>query len=73
MILKIIAFGPRKYLMDNWFDFLVVAFSLIEILTTYAFSAQELPNLTVLRMFRVLRIFRALKRIKKLMQVLGMI
>jgi hypothetical protein len=73
MILKIIAFGPRKYLTDNWFDFLVVAFSLIEILTTYAFSAQELPNLTVLRMFRVLRIFRALKRIKKLMQVLGMI
>jgi hypothetical protein len=73
MILKIIAFGPRKYLMDNWFDFLVVAFSLIEILTTYAFSAQQLPNLTVLRMFRVLRIFRALKRIKKLMQVLGMI
>jgi hypothetical protein len=73
MILKIISFGLRKYLMDNWFDFLVVAFSLIEIITTYAFSAQELPNLTVLRMFRVLRIFRALKRIKKLMQVLGMI
>jgi hypothetical protein len=73
MLLKIISFGPYKYIVDNWFDFLVIAFSVVEMLTTYAFTAQQLPNLTVLRMFRVLRIFRALKRIKKLMQVLGMI
>ncbi len=73
MLLKIISFGPYKYIQDNWFDFLVIAFSVVEILTTYAFTSQQLPNLTVLRMFRVLRIFRALKRIKKLMQVLGMI
>lgn len=73
MLLKVISFGPYRYVVDNWFDFLVIAFSVIDILTTYAFTAQELPNLTALRMFRILRIFRALKRIKKLMQVLGMI
>jgi hypothetical protein len=73
MLLKIISFGFRKYISDNWFDFIVIVFSIVELLTTYAFTAQQLPNLTVLRMFRVLRIFRALKRIKKLMQVLGMI
>jgi hypothetical protein len=73
MLIKIISFGPWKYLLESWFDFIVIVFSVVEILTTYAFTAQQLPNLTVLRMFRVLRIFRALKRIKKLMQVLGMI
>jgi hypothetical protein len=73
MLLKIISFGPWKYILENWFDFIVIIFSVVDILTTYAFTAQQLPNLTVLRMFRVLRIFRALKRIKKLMQVLGMI
>jgi hypothetical protein len=73
MLLKVISFGPYRYVVDNWFDFLVIAFSVVDILTTYAFTAQELPNLTALRMFRILRIFRALKRIKKLMQVLGMI
>ncbi len=73
MLLKIVSFGMVKYLSGNLFDFVVIAFSVVDILMTYAFTAANLPNLTILRMFRVLRIFRALKRMKKLMQVLGMV
>ena len=60
MVLKVISFGIVQYIKGNLFDFVVIAFSVIDILMTYAFTAANLPNLTILRMYPPPPIYPAL-------------
>jgi len=48
----------------NWFDFLVVATSIV------AIAVPDMPGITVLRLFRAFRVFRLFKRLESLRKVI---
>lgn len=68
LVLKLVGRGFKYYLKDkyNWFDGLVVFISAIDIVTSYAVSADSDSGsssgaLTALRVFRLIRIFQLAK------------
>lgn len=65
-ILKLTAFFPRQYFKDAWncFDFMVVSFSVIDILLTALQIPFRPTLLRVLRMFRAVRLLRLIKHAK---------
>ena len=69
MLIKIIAYGfygtPNPYITDRWnqLDFLVVNFSLVELLVAaFSSNAQDAVSVRVLRLLRVLRPLRMIRR-----------
>lgn len=64
MALKVWALGPRCYVADrfNFFDGVIVLFSLLELLLTSLGSVQGLGGMvSSLRFFRLLRVFKLAK------------
>ena len=59
-ILKIVAFGPRRYWTDHWnkFDLLIVTLSYVGIILEQIASGLIALNPTIIRVMRMLRIAR---------------
>ena len=59
LILKLLAYGFKYYFKDkfNWFDGLVVIFSALDVILSYAKSTQNSGAITALRIFRLIRLF----------------
>ena len=68
MILKMIAFGIKGYLADNFnsFDAFIVIMSYIDY-----FTPGDTPQIKMLRAFRLLRIFKILRKWGELKKLIG--
>jgi len=64
-MVKLIAYGPGLYFMDNWcrFDFFLVLVSIFDIITEFVDASLPI-NPTILRVARVMRIARILRLMK---------
>lgn len=77
MVLKVLGLGIQVYFKDslNWFDFVVVILSIIEIFLISGNSAMSaLRTIRIFRTFRVLRvarIFRYLRSMSMILRVIG--
>ena len=71
MIIKMVGLSPRGYWKDsfNKFDFTIVMFSLLDIITT-SLGLAGISGLSVLRTFRLLRVLRLAKSWESLQQLL---
>ncbi|CAG9459996.1 unnamed protein product [Pedinophyceae sp. YPF-701] len=65
--LKIMAFYPKKYFSDSWnlFDFIVALLSVVGIIVDNA-AEQDIPVVSLLRVFRVARILRLIPKARGL-------
>lgn len=67
ILLKMVAYGPRLYLRDNWnkFDFGVVSLSLLELALTSVIDMDSVASiLRLLRIFRIARLISSLKELE---------
>ena len=72
MIIKLIAY-KKTYFMDGWnvFDFLIVMFALVGIITQTFFNIQVGALSTVVRAFRILRVLKLIRKAKNLQKILN--
>ena len=63
VVLKLLAYGPRKYFTDGWscLDFAIVIIALLGIVSS-CFGADDIPIFKLMRTLRALRPLRALSR-----------
>ena len=76
MLLRIMAFGGRKYLGDkmNYMDGSIVILSLVEIAFMSGSNAlSALRSVRIFRVFRVLRVARLLRGLKSMVQIINVI
>jgi hypothetical protein len=76
MLLRIVAFGARKYLADkmNYMDGTIVILSLVEIAFMSGSGAlSALRSVRIFRVFRVLRVARLLRGLKSMVQIINVI
>jgi hypothetical protein len=69
-LLKIIAFGPKFYFIENWnkFDFLIVIFSILS--SDEDIFPFKVNAIRIIRVARLLRVIKTLKGLKKLLKAL---
>jgi len=72
MIIKMIAY-KKTYFMDGWnvFDFLIVMFALIGIISEQVFNIKVGALSTVVRAFRILRVLKLIRKAKNLQKILN--
>lgn len=72
MIIKLIAY-KKTYFMDGWnvFDFLIVIFALIGIVSEQVFNIKVGALSTVVRAFRILRVLKLIRKAKNLQKILN--
>ena len=72
LIIKLIAY-KKGYFSDGWnnFDFLIVVFALVGIVSDYAFNLDVGALSTVVRAFRILRVLKLIRKAKSLQKILN--
>ena len=72
MIIKLVALR-KLYFNDGWnvFDFLIVLFALLGLLSQYVFKINVGALSTVVRAFRILRVLKLIRKAKNLQKILN--
>lgn len=72
MVIKLWGFGPFLYFMDpmNIFDFIIVMFSIIELIMGALAKNDGNVNLTVFRAFRLFRLLKLVRTFGNLQEIL---
>ena len=67
MIIKLVAYKSNYY-QDGWnnFDFLIVVFAWVGLISQFVFSINVGALTTVVRAFRILRVLKLIKKAKSL-------